>query len=73
MLLIFGIFMIYAGYIGYNLLATEIIRRYVKVGDPCKVYIDDEKLPALVVKVNSEVEVWISDRILRISRKDIYC
>lgn len=65
--------MIYAGSIFYHILATELIRKYLKVGDPCKVYIGDVKFPALVIKVNSDVDVWILNRIVKVSRKDIYC
>ena len=63
---------IYSGYILVNVLRTEQKRKNIKVGDVCNVYIGENKISGYVLRVNSDVDVWVKDKVINFSRKQIY-
>jgi len=72
MALVIALFCIYAGNILFNLFSTELKRKSLKTGDVCKVYIGERKFKGLVLKVNSLVDIWVVDRVIRFPISEIY-
>jgi hypothetical protein len=72
MLLLFSLILIYAGYIGSRLFHNHYKQKHLKSGDYCSVYVGENKLRGLILKVNHEVDVWVLNLIIRLARKDIY-
>ncbi len=72
MTLLIALVFIYTGQIIFRIIATEIKRRNLKVGDPCKVYIGEQKIQGLVLKINHEIDIWVSNKVVRASRDQIY-
>lgn len=47
-------------------------RRNFKAGDMCNVYIGENKIPVFVLFVHSFVEVWVTGKVIRFSKSQIY-
>ncbi len=57
----------------YKVGKTNRIRRKLKVGDLCKVYIGESKFWGSVQRVyNSTVDVWVMNQMISVSRDEIY-
>ena len=63
---------IYSGFILLNVLRTEQKRKNLKKGDVCNVYLGENKISGYVLKVNSGVDVWVMNKVINFSRKQIY-
>lgn len=72
MLLLTALLTIYIGFIGSRLYHTYLKQKTIKSGDYCSIYMGENKLRGLVVKVNHDVDVWVMNVIIRFSRNDIY-
>lgn len=72
MTLILALVCIYTGQILFRIVATKIKRKTLKVGDICRIYIGEQKIQGLVIKINHEIDVWVSDKVIRTNRKEIY-
>lgn len=66
------LFFIYASYIILNVVRTNQRRRSLKVGDVCRVYLGESKFTGFVMKVNTEVDVWVLNKVIRFSKNQIY-
>jgi len=66
------LFFIYASYIILNVVRTNQRRRSLKVGDVCNVYLGESKFTGFVMKVNTEVDVWVLNKVIRFSKNQIY-
>jgi len=67
-----GLLLFYGGHLSFQILATEIKRKNLKVGDVCNVYIGESKFSGPVLKINRKIDVWVIDQVIRFSRKEIY-
>ncbi len=57
----------------YKVNKTNKIRRKLKVGDICKVYIGESKFWGSVQRIyNSSVDVWVLNRTISVSRNEVY-
>ena len=63
---------IYSGYILLNIWRTEQKRKKLKAGDICQVYIGEIKISGYVLKVNSIIDVWALNKVMKFPRKQIY-
>lgn len=66
------VLLFYAVFIIVNILRTENKRKNLRVGDVCKVYLGENKLTGFVMKVNSEVDVLVTNKVFRFTRDQIY-
>ena len=66
------IVLFYTGNIILNVLRTDKKRKKLKVGDICKVYLGENKLTGFVMKVNTDVDVWVANQVVKFSRNQIY-
>ncbi|MBC8489435.1 MAG: hypothetical protein H8D45_25740 [Bacteroidetes bacterium] len=66
------VLLFYAGFIIVNILRTENKRKNLRVGEVCKVYLGENKLTGFIMKVNSEVDVLVINKVFRFSRDQIY-
>jgi hypothetical protein len=66
------LFFFYITYVLVNISATRRIRKKCKVGDICNVYIGENKLNGFIMKVNDEIDVWVTNKIIRFRRDQIY-
>ncbi len=65
--------LIYITVIIYNVGKTNRIRRKLKVGDICRVYIGESKFWGSVERIyNSTVDVWVMDQTITCHRNEIY-
>lgn len=71
-MLLLALICIYSGHILYKLLSNHILRKHIKVGDVCKVYIGERKIAGVVLRINQEIDIWVADRVIRFSRNQIY-
>jgi hypothetical protein len=63
----------YIAFIIYKVSKTNRIRRKLKVGDLCKVYIGESKFWGSVQRIyNSTVDVWVLNRTISVSRNEVY-
>ncbi|OQX76742.1 MAG: hypothetical protein B6D61_08330 [Bacteroidetes bacterium 4484_249] len=63
---------VYSGYIFVNIWRTGQKRKKIKAGDVCQVYIGETKINAYVLKVNSIIDVWVLNKVMKFPRKQIY-
>ena len=63
----------YIAVIIYKVSKTNRIRRKLKVGDICKVYIGESKFWGSVQHIyNSSVDVWVLNRTISVNRNEVY-
>jgi hypothetical protein len=72
MTLLLALVCIYTGHIVFRVIATKIKRKSLKVGDMCRIYIGEQKIQGLVIKINHDIDVWVSDKVIRAERNQIY-
>jgi len=63
---------IYASYIILNVVRTNQKRKKLRVGDVCNVYLGESRFTGFVMKVNTEVDVWVLNKVMRFSKNQIY-
>jgi hypothetical protein len=71
-MLILALLSLYIGHTGYRLYQTSYMRKTLKIGDYCSVYLGERKVRALVLEVNHQVDVWVLNMIIRFSKNEIY-
>lgn len=71
-MLLLALICIYSGHIIYKMLSTYILRKHIKVGDVCKVYIGERKIAGIVLRISNDIDIWVADRVIRFSRNQIY-
>jgi len=71
-MLISALLLLYCGHVFYKILLTELKRKHLEIGDVCNVYIGERKLKGFVLKVNHGIDIWLMDKVIRFSRKDVY-
>ncbi|MBN2175099.1 MAG: hypothetical protein JW731_13275 [Bacteroidales bacterium] len=73
MLLLLGILgLYYISTIALNVIATKRKQKSCKAGEPCFVYIGESKFSGLIMKVSDEIDVWVTNKIIRFRRDQIY-
>ena len=73
MLITIGILLIiYTATIVTNAGRTANIRKKIKVGDICSVYLGEIKFKAFVLSVSNQIEVQVLNRVMRFPRRLIY-
>ena len=72
MTLLIALCFVYAGHILFRIFSTNLKRKSLKTGDICNVYIGETKIRGLVLKVNSFVDIWVIDRVIRFPIDEIY-
>lgn len=72
MTLLLALILIYAGHMIFKIVATEVKRKNLRVGDSCKVYIGEQKIDGLILKINHEIEIWVSNKVVQATRNQIY-
>jgi len=63
---------IYTATIITNIGRTANIRKKIKVGDICSVYLGEIKFKAFVLSVSNEIEVQVLNRVMQFPRRLIY-
>jgi hypothetical protein len=72
MAFLIGLILFYSGHILYRLLENRHKRQTLKVGDMCSIFIGETKIQGFVLRINQEIDVWVMDKIIRLSRNQIY-
>ncbi len=66
------LFIIYSAYVGARIYRTNQKRKHLKVGDTCHVYLGENRFLGYIEKVNHEIDVWVTNKIIRFTRSQIY-
>lgn len=72
MTFLIGLILFYSGHILYRINENRLKRNSLKVGDDCSIFIGETKFRGFVVKINQEIDVWVTDKIIRFDKNQIY-